>query len=97
MIFRFFLEILMKSKAKPRKIMKNDETPLNFRKNNKSQKKKSKNHKIIIKKSYIPRGLIKFPIFPKKNASPLKIYDFFMIFLWLFYDFSIFLGNFDEK
>ena len=27
MIFRFFLEILMKSKAKPRKIMKHDETP----------------------------------------------------------------------
>ncbi len=22
---------------------------------------------------------------------------FFMIILWLFYDFSIFLGNFDEK
>ena len=44
MIFRFFLEILMKSKAKPRKIMKNDEAPLNFRKNNKSQKK---NRKII--------------------------------------------------
>ena len=39
MMFRFFLEILMKSKAKPRKIMKNDETPLNFCKNNKSQKK----------------------------------------------------------
>ena len=44
MILRFFLEILMKSKAKPRKIMKNDETPLNFRKNNKSPKK---NRKII--------------------------------------------------
>ena len=27
MIFRFFLDILMKSTAKPRKIMKNDETP----------------------------------------------------------------------
>ncbi len=27
MIFRFFLEILMKSTANPRKILKNDETP----------------------------------------------------------------------
>ena len=51
MIFRFFLEILMKSKAKPRKIMKKYETPLNFRKNQQISKKKSKNHKIFIKKS----------------------------------------------
>ena len=73
----------MKSKEIPRKIMKHDEKPLNFRKNNKSQKT-SKNHKIIIKntkkktinKSYIPRGLIKFPIFPKKCLAP----EIFMIF-----------------
>ena len=73
----------MKSKAKPRKIMKNYETPLNFHKNNKSPKKNKKsqnNHKKIINKSYIPRGLIKFPIF-QKNAWPLKIYDYFMIIL----------------
>ena len=38
-ILCFFLEILMKSKEIPRKIIKNDETPLNFRKNNKSPKK----------------------------------------------------------
>ena len=38
MIFRFFLEISMKSKEIPRKITKKDETPLNSRKNNKSPK-----------------------------------------------------------
>ena len=72
MIFRFFLEMLMKSRAKPRKIMKNDETPLNFRKNNKSPKK-SKNHKIIIKeiinKSYIPRT-DQISNFSKKCLAP---------------------------
>ena len=44
------LEILMKSKAKPRKIMKNYEAPLNLQKQQIS-KKISKNHKIIIKQS----------------------------------------------
>ncbi len=47
MIFRFFLEILMKSKAKPRKIMKHDEPPLHkfSQKQQISKKKMKKKHK----------------------------------------------------
>ena len=39
MIFRCVLDILMKSKEIPRKIMKNDETPLNFQRKKQISKK----------------------------------------------------------